>query len=62
MPLEKGGGSNGSRHCGRNSSRLCSYIRAFCASFSFFLPLFKFHGGLHVYRDQCFEGVFLLCG
>lgn len=43
MPLEKGGGSNGSRHCGKNSSRLCSYIRAFCASFSFFLPLFKFH-------------------
>lgn len=41
MPLVKGGGSNGSRHCGRNSSRLCSYIRAFCASFSFFLAIIQ---------------------
>ena len=41
MPLEKGGGSNGSRHCGKNSSRLCSYIRAFCASFSFFLAIIQ---------------------
>lgn len=66
-----GGGNNASRHCGRNSNRrtvTSVYFIFLCILFFFpfsFFALFKFYGSLYkgslgdVYRDQCFEGVFL---
>lgn len=65
-----GGGNNASRHCGRNSNRrtvTSVYFIFLCILFffPFFFALFKFYGSLYkgslgdVYRDQCFEGVFL---